>query len=168
MHLDPPMSTRLTKKQKKAATFRGKKKEDREIPQDVPLMDDPTVDDGFGEVEIPPPRRSNEKPAADTSKKRKREDDPAEQEKHPNKKVHLDNGRQEESSRPKHKKQSAAPRYILFVGVYASVSFQGRPDYPHAGNLSYKTTTEAIVEHFSACGKQVTRIRPRQHIFKFS
>lgn len=115
------MSTKLTKKQKKAAAFRGKKGGGREGPQDVPIMDDPAVDDGFGQNAVEPRKVNAPKPGevstAVSSKKRKREDDIMESHELPSKRVKLPDTHEEGSSK---QKQSAAPKYILFVGMHNS------------------------------------------------
>jgi hypothetical protein len=116
------MSTKLTKKQKKAAAFRGKKGGGREEPQDVPTMDDPAGDDGFGQNSVEPLKVNAAKPSeASTvipSKKRKREDDILESHERASKKVKLPVTNEKGGLQSKEKKQSAAPRYILFVGTH--------------------------------------------------
>jgi hypothetical protein len=116
------MSTKLTKKQKKAAAFRGKKGGGREEPQDVPIMDDPALDDGFGQNAVEPLKVNATKPGevstAVPSKKRKREEDILESHELASKKVKLPVTNEEGSPKSNEKKQSTAPRYILFVGAH--------------------------------------------------
>jgi nucleolar protein 6 len=120
------MSTKLTKKQKKAAAFRGKKGGGgREETQDVPIIDDPEADDGFGQEAVESLKADAAKPtgasAAVRNKKRKREDDTVENNELPIKKVKLHVANEGGSPKPKDKKQTAAPRYILFVGACFSI-----------------------------------------------
>ncbi|KAG8833669.1 hypothetical protein FRC17_010273 [Serendipita sp. 399] len=132
------MSANPTKKQKKATAFKNKKSKGRDEPQDVPLLDDPEADDGFGVLEDHLPRSSsmNEGKGSDkTSKKRKREDDAViEEGPSPQKRQKATENAANEGEKPKETKQHAPAKYILFVG-----------------NLSYKTSVEAIAEHFSSC-----------------
>ncbi|KIM31981.1 hypothetical protein M408DRAFT_241714 [Serendipita vermifera MAFF 305830] len=132
-------TVKLTKKQQKAAAFRGKKGNSRAEPQDVPLVDELGVDDGVDQDGIEPPVSNAVKtaqvPSENKSKKRKREEDVTGSEPPSNKRVKLPATVEDaQSTKPKEQKQKTVPKYILFVG-----------------NLSYKTTTEAIAEHFSAC-----------------
>jgi len=124
--LYPAMSTKLTKKQKKAAAFRGKKGGGREDPQDVPIMDDPDVDDGFGQKAINAvterPTTSKEPSVTTPNKKRKREDDSTETNELSSKKA-KPSATIEDDADAKEKRQSA-PRYILFVGTWILISLE--------------------------------------------
>lgn len=111
---------KLTKKQQKAAAFRGKKGRAREEPQDVPVMEDLEMDDGFGQdaISVLPPKKATkpkENPSESPSKKRKREGDVIGTMNPPNKRVKLP-AESTDVVKPKEKKQNTGPKYILFVG----------------------------------------------------
>ncbi|KAG8822287.1 hypothetical protein FRC19_006264 [Serendipita sp. 401] len=133
------MSTNLSKKQKKATAFKHRKSKGYEEPQDVPLLDDPEADDGSGLVDIPlshSPSGKEEKKDSTPNNKRKRDFDlTLDEDSSSRKRQKVSEHEAKNTEKSSGEKKHAAPKYILFVG-----------------NLSYKTSAEAIAEHFSACG----------------
>jgi hypothetical protein len=109
------MSTKLTKKQKKAAAFRRRGGKGLEDVLDVPIMDDPEADDGFGEETTAAIVPLEEFKPVQT-KKRKRDDESALEDALSRKKVKPSKEELDEVQEPKAKKPKAAPKYILFVG----------------------------------------------------
>ncbi|KAG8868076.1 hypothetical protein FS842_006565 [Serendipita sp. 407] len=132
------MSTNLSKKQKKATAFKHRKSKGYEEPQDVPLLDDPEADDGPGLVDIPlshSPSGKEEKRDSTPNNKRKRDFNlTLDEDSSSRKRQKVSEHEAKNTEKPSGEKRHAAPKYILFVG-----------------NLSYKTSAEAIAEHFSAC-----------------
>ena len=114
-------TVKLTKKQQKAAAFRGKKGRGREDPQDVPIMDDLAADDGFGPIVVEPLKakavKPEELPSKSPRKKRKRDEDVSATNDLPNKRIKgAATSEDTKNAKPKEKKQAADPKYILFVG----------------------------------------------------
>ncbi|PVG00935.1 hypothetical protein CPB86DRAFT_154736 [Serendipita vermifera] len=151
------MSTKLTKKQKKAAAFRDRNKKGQLNNLDVPLLDDPDINDGFGFPEETPLAEgvssAGQKAKKEASKKRKREEDTNSDEEGPARKAKkTENGEKRPSTEVEsQKKNHSARKYILFVGMSSLLYASNNPDSPEPGNLSYKTTLDKIQEHFSAC-----------------
>jgi nucleolar protein 6 len=117
------MSAKLTKKQKKAVAFRDRKRKGETDNLDVPLLDDPGIDDGFGFSEetltIKEPFM-NEQSTKENHKKRKREEEPNLNGDEPPKKAKkLENGERQPSAvtGPLTKKKDLAKKYILFIGM---------------------------------------------------
>lgn len=110
------MSTKLTKKQKKAAQFK-KRKGGKALDNvlDVPILDNPDADDGFGQDPEAAIMAGTSKPVQ--SKKRKREEENDEEDTVSKKKVKPSEETVEDEEKPKVKKPKAPPKYILFVGM---------------------------------------------------
>ncbi|KAH8835842.1 hypothetical protein DL96DRAFT_1520490 [Flagelloscypha sp. PMI_526] len=128
-------SSKLTKKQKKALSFRERKtkgrpnNEDNDIPTRDLLEDDAAWEDEEPQPPIPEP----------SSKKRKRvvekeEEDVAADVQQPAKPPKKKQKAEEGVAKPKERTSPEKKRFILFLG-----------------NLKYTTSLEAIQEHFSQC-----------------
>ncbi|CAG7853949.1 SubName: Full=Related to NOP6-protein with possible role in rRNA processing {ECO:0000313/EMBL:CCA67151.1} [Serendipita indica DSM 11827] len=126
-------TTKLTKKQRKAAAFRSRKSKGGDEPLDLPALDDPEVDlnaEQMADVLPQPTTGAKTTRSRGENKKRKREhDEDTEMESLSPKRLKTDEGEKLNTKRTR-----APPKYILFVG-----------------NLSYKTSVQAIAEHFSTC-----------------
>jgi hypothetical protein len=116
------MSAKLTKKQKKTVAFRDRKRKGESDNLDVPLLDDPKIDDGFGfseEALTTKEPLSNGKSTKENPKKRKREEEPNLNEDQPSKKAKkMENGeRQSSATTGPLTKKDLAKKYILFIGM---------------------------------------------------
>ena len=122
------MSTKLTKKQKKAAAFKDRKGKGRDEPLDLPALDDAAEEDQDADnldkesvAAVPKPTtRTKDATIKNESKKRKREDDDVEMDPVSTpKRPKIDEGENASTKKP-----NAPSRYIIFVGKYSFTSLR--------------------------------------------